>query len=161
VVSLGVVIDIDEAAGQRLARTLRKFEPPYDELMENIAALVESQTRRRIQEEKTSPDGEPWPEWSEDYAESKHGADRAHWDIIPHGTASPQGGHSYLQLDGGLLDSITSEATADEAIVGSNLVYAAAQHFGGDGIRPRPYLGLSSDNEAEIVELIEDWFTPE
>lgn len=158
--SIGVAIDVPNTSRTRLARVFERYQGPYDDLMESVAALLESQTRRRIQEIKAAPDGEPWPEWDEAYVFHPHGNDRAHWEFVPHTTdgSRPVGGHSYLQLDGGLLDSITSEASVDEAIVGSNLVYAAKHQFGGDGVKPRPYLGLSDEDEREIVELVEDWF---
>ena len=41
-------------------------------LLEGIGAEVESQTRRRIQVDKASPSGKAWPEWSADYAETRH-----------------------------------------------------------------------------------------
>ena len=37
-------------------------------LMRQLGAAVESQTKRRIQDEKRGPDGRRWPPWSERYA---------------------------------------------------------------------------------------------
>jgi len=111
------------------------------ELLESVGALVESQTRRRIQEEKESPEGEAWEAWSERYAATRHG------------------GNSLLQGEGDLLDSIQYLAGDDEVEVGSNLVYAATHQYGdpGRGIPARPYLGLSDEDEQEIDELIRDF----
>lgn len=112
------------------------------DLLENIGALVESQTRRRIQEEKTGPDGKAWQAWSDRYARNR------------------PGGRSLLQSEGGLLDSIQYLVTDGEVEVGSNLIYAATQQYGDDarGIPARPYLGISDENEAEIDELLQDHY---
>ena len=37
------------------------------ELLESIGSIAESQTRRRISDEKTAPDGTPWQDWSAGY----------------------------------------------------------------------------------------------
>ena len=58
------------------------------ELLESVGALVESQTRQRIQENKTRPDGKAWAKWSERYGRTRNG------------------GQSLLQNEGDLLDSI-------------------------------------------------------
>lgn len=111
------------------------------ELFAALGAEGESQTRRRIAEEKTAPDGTPWPEWSADYARTRHD------------------GHSLLMGEGGLLDSIESIANAHRAEVGSNLVTAAIHQHGGDEvgipIPARPYLGLSDDNLTDMQAVID------
>jgi phage virion morphogenesis protein len=116
-------------------------------LLEQLAGVAESQTRRRISEEQQSPDGEPWQAWSANYAATRHG------------------GHSLLQGEGDLVDSITSEIEGDEALIGSNLVYAAIHQFGGTpdmapgpaGIPAREYLGFSQDNLDEIEAVADRW----
>ncbi len=106
-----------------------------------VAAIVESQTRRRIQDEKTAPDGTPWAAWSPGYAETRHS------------------GQSLLQGEGDLLDTIFGEQRGDEAVVGSPLVYAAIQQHGGADVgKPeltaRPFLGVSDDNAREIEDVV-------
>lgn len=112
-----------------------------DSLFEDIGGEVESQTRRRIQSEKASPGGEPWPAWSEQYARTRHG------------------GHSLLQGEGPLLDSIQSLVEGDELQVGSNMDYAAAQNFGFDeaNLPAREYLGLSQENVDDLEAVILHW----
>lgn len=112
------------------------------DLLEVIGSTVESQTRRRIADEKTSPDGEQWQDWSEDYAKTRHG------------------GHSLLEGEGDLLDSVDYLVGSGEVEVGSNLIYFATHHFGDEdrGIPQREALGLSDDNEAELDAVIIDWF---
>ena len=105
-----------------------------------IGALIEDQTKLRIADEKTTPDGAPWAPWSEGYA------------------ATRKPNHSLLVAEGnpGLLDSIQNHTTGLEAVVGTNLIYGAAHQFGSEnGTLPaRSYLGLSADNRAAIEELV-------
>jgi len=116
-------------------------------LLEQLAGVAESQTRRRISEEQQSPDGEPWQAWSANYAATRHG------------------GQSLLQGEGDLVDSITSEIEGDEALIGSNLIYAAIHQHGGTpdmapgpaGIPAREYLGFSQDNLDEIEAVADRW----
>jgi len=114
-------------------------------LLDMIGAAVESQTRRRIEEDKAGPDGTPWPAWSARYAATRHG------------------GQSLLEGEGDLMDSLDYVASDDEVEVGSNLIYAAVHQFGSEddsdqNIPARPYLGLSADDEAELEETIEVFF---
>jgi len=121
------------------------------DILEAVGAIVESQTRRRISVEKTDPlTGQQWAEWSEAYAASKHGNDANH---RPHpGELRSSQGHTLLVLDGGLLDSIQYlVSTGEEVEVGSNLVYARRQNAA------RRFLGLSKDNEREVVSIIDDY----
>lgn len=114
-------------------------------LRENVGALVESQTRRRIHSEKTSPSGKAWAPWGPNWASSRHK------------------GHGLLENEGDLLDDIHFAVSAGDIEVGSNLVYAAIQHFGGDEvgipIPSREYLGLSDENWAEIIDLTDDFIS--
>lgn len=120
-----------------------------NELLEGVGAIVESQTRRRISVEKTDPKGVKWEEWSEAYAGSKHGRDANH---KPHPTSLRRSqGHSLLVLEGDLLDSIQYLITGDEVQVGSNLIYANRQNA------QRTFLGLSKDNEKEVVAIVDDF----
>jgi phage gpG-like protein len=122
--------------------------------MEGIGRLVQEQTRRRIEEEKTSPAGAAW---------------------------KPNiAGTSILYASGALSRSIDYAAAPASVQVGSGLVYARIQNAGGT-ITPktaralafqlgnrlvmtqsvtlpaRTYLGLSADNQEEVVDAAEDW----
>ncbi len=115
------------------------------DLMSSIGVEIESQTRRRLEEEKTAPDGSAWEELSESYKAYKE--------------KKSSGGT--LEFDGDLIDSITSEASAEHVEVGSNLIYAAIQQFGGEevgmDIPARPYLGLSDENMDDLAALVNDF----
>ncbi len=106
----------------------------------NIGALLESSTKRRIADEKSAPDGTPWVPWSEAYDDTR------------------EEHHSLLVGEGNLLDSVQNYSAGAEARVGTNLVYGAIHHFGGEevgsNIPARPYLGLSANDRAEIMALV-------
>ena len=144
--SIGVQYDLASVA--RLQERISKLgNIDRRNLLEQLAGVAESQTRKRINEEQQSPAGEPWQAWSADYAATRHG------------------GQSLLQGEGELVDSITSEIEGDEALIGSNLVYAAIHQHGGTpdmapgpaGIPAREYLGFSQDNLDEIEAVADRW----
>lgn len=114
-------------------------------LYQVLGSELESQTRRRIAEEKTDSDGEDWDEWSEAYAARR-----------------PKRG-GLLDLDGGLVESIAFEVTGDAIVVGSNLVYALVHQDGHKdmGIPARPYLGVSEDNLEDLGQLVMDFIARE
>ncbi|PID95877.1 MAG: phage virion morphogenesis protein [Alphaproteobacteria bacterium] len=125
-----------DAAIKRLSR-LEGFQ--MAELTDAAGAILESSTRGRF-DTKTAPDGAAWVPWSEAYA------------------ATREGGHSLLVEEGDLRDSIASYSMGSEVHVGSNLIYAAHHHFGGDeigsGIPARPYLGVSDEDEIDLADLV-------
>jgi phage virion morphogenesis protein len=144
IVSLGAV----ERLAERIALLGDMDTRP---LMDEVGALGESQTKRRIDEEKTAPDGTPWPAWSESYAATRHH------------------GQSLLVASQALLDSIDHVVGigGDFAEWGSNLVYAAAHQNGLDmslvgsrrriTIPARTFLGLSAENEEDLAVLVDDF----
>lgn len=136
----GVALNYDMSQLDVAASTLNGIsgliEPAV--ITNTVAGIVESQTRRRIQDEKEAPDGTPWADWSPGYAETRHS------------------GHSLLQGEGELLDTIFGEQRGDDAVVGSPMIYAATQQDGSeDGDTPaRPLLGVSDDNASEIEGVV-------
>jgi phage virion morphogenesis protein len=131
---------------QRLA-AIRAGLVDLQPLFTDLAAVAESQTRRRIESERESPSGIRWQDWSPGYAKTRHG------------------GQSLLQGSGNLLDSLTRFADKHSGGVGTNLKYARIHQFGGTaGMRPgpaaipaRPYLGFSEDNLDEIRAICNDY----
>lgn len=159
---IGVSLTLD-ASG--LDGALKVLEPLLEfegsELMSIIGAMGESQTRRRIESEKTSPDGAAWP-------------------------PNLKGTSILVETGQHLLYSIAWQSSASEAEWGSSWEFAHvhqdgmtikpknAKHlavpaaaFGASGgvrfakqvtIPARPFVGLSSDNAEEIVDLVTDYF---
>ncbi|MDV7270829.1 phage virion morphogenesis protein [Thioclava sp. A2] len=128
-------VGLDEAI-RRLSR-LEGFE--MAELTDAAGAILKSSTRDRF-DTKTAPDGTDWVPWSDAYDDTRE--DR----------------HSLLVEEDDLRDSIASYSTGVEVHVGSNLIYAAHHHFGGDeigsGIPARPYLGISDQDESDLADLV-------
>lgn len=139
---------------------LKKLAPLFDfdgtELMSAIGALGESQTRRRISDEKTAPDGTPWLE-------------------------NVEGTSILVQTGQHLLASITWSSSANEAEWGSTWEWAHVHQegmtivprnanalvftIGGKTIHAkqvtipaRQFLGLSEDNRQEIIDVVTDVF---
>ena len=152
--SVRLTVDVSSLDGA-VAALARLAAIDTGELMTSIAAIGESQTRRRIEEEKTGPDGTPWP------------ANRAGTDLL---------------LDTGqhLLGSVASGASGDEATWGASWEYAWVHQFGavikpknGKALRfttasgafvvarqvtvpARPFVGISEENAAEILAIVTD-----
>lgn len=159
---------------QRLLDTLGRSDHKA-ELLDTIGAVAERQTRRRIADEKTSPDGTPWTPWSATYEKTRHG------------------NQSLLQGDGGLLDSIEYQVQRSKVRIGSALAYAGVHQDGFDGavrvpahirritqafgkalkfpvyqsvgaftrqmaIPQREFLGLSRNNQTELLSVIGDFW---
>ena len=158
---------------RRVDHVLQSLSDPkhQDDLLHTLGALVETQTRKRISDEKTSPDGSAWDDWSPQYASTRHG------------------NQSLLQGDGDLLDSIQSVVVGSKVHIGSPLAYAAVHQEGFSGsvqipahtrlitqafgralqfpvyqsvaahtrlmnIPQREFLGISGANQAEIYATI-------
>lgn len=153
--SFSITIDVSDLdAAMRRLRPIFDFEPT--ELMTAIASIGESQTRRRIAEEKTAPDGTPW-------------------------RPNTQGTSILMQTGQNLLSSVASFSTSTEAVWGAAWEYAhvhqegmvivpkaaeaLAFQLGGTFIRAkkveipaRPFVGISDDNAREIVDVVTDHF---
>jgi len=138
----GAAISVNLLEDKRLARRIdRLAELPLLPLLESIGAEVVSQTQRRIAVDKASPSGQAWPEWSAEYAETRHS------------------GQSLLQGENHLVNSMTFQTMGDSVLVGSPLVYAATHQYGDEdrGIPQREYLGLEGVDLDDVVGLIEDY----
>ena len=173
-------ISVEVMGAEKLAQIRMAIEKLSDsslqqELLESIGAVVESQTRRRISDEKSSPAGEKWQAWSDGYGKTRHG------------------NQSLLQGNGDLMDSIQFIVERGRVRVGSPLAYAAVhqdgfsdsvsvsahkrlitQAFGRAlkhgvwqsvgaqkrmmNIPQREYLGLSSENSEELMHVIGDFW---
>lgn len=128
---------------------------PENELLDLLGRQIQQQTRDRIEDEKTAPDGGPWK---------------------PNRSGTPT-----LYREGNLSRSIEYEPAGSTVAVGSSLIYARIHQLGGE-IRPvtaralhfkgrdgsdvfagsvtipaRPYLGLSDENRQDILEATVDF----
>lgn len=171
----GVALNFNFRGIERLQNRIHALgELDRHDLLDAIGAEIETQTHRRIRDEKSGPDGTPWPNWFAEYAKTRHG------------------NHSLLMGEGNLDDSIQSIVSGDDVETGSNLAYAAVHQFGSDDLvtvpahqrlitqafgRPlaspvwvnvdsytfeqniveRPYLGFSDENWGDIAVVVDDF----
>jgi phage virion morphogenesis protein len=154
--SVSIRIDSNLPLVQRLFKALQQMGADPQPLLQDIAFLGENSTRERFRSQ-TGPDGQRWK---------------------PSLRAQLFGGKT-LTKDGHLGDSITSTADRTSAAWGTNRIYAAIHQFGGEikakgagGLRfkigerwsnkrqvtipARPFLGVSADDEQDILALVSD-----
>ena len=129
-----------ERLQSRMNRFFRQVAHP-SKGMRLVANILESQTKRRIEKEKKSPEGEAWQGWSEKYAKTRHGR------------------NSILRNRDNLYKSITSDFGANFAQTYTEMVYGRRHQEGDDKINlpARPYMGLSRDNQKEVEDVFADW----
>ena len=118
-------------------------------IMRTVAQGVELQTKHRIRNEKTAPDGKRWAPWSEAYARTRK-----------------KGVHSLLMDTWAMSDDkLGSKSSATTATIFNTAPYAGRHQTGGFNINSqgratvlpaRPFLGLSRQN----AEDIQNWLGP-
>lgn len=147
--ALRITLDLGDAFAylSRIEGGLGDATPLFTE----IGSALEASTRERVQTTKLAPDGTPWLDISEGWRKTKK--KRGHAEGI-------------LTMRGDLLNSIAFEAGADFVqIIAGPTEYAAIHQFGGtDGmaagpaaVPARPYLGVSAEDEAEILDAADTW----
>ena len=142
-----IIVDASDIAGL-ITRLMVLDTFDSEQLMTDISAIGESQTRRRIEEEKTAPDGTPWP-------------------------PNAEGTSILLQTGRNLRDSVASGATAAQAEWGASWEFAHVHQDGAvisaksaAGLRfniggtwrraasvtipARQFVGISAENATEI-----------
>lgn len=145
-------IDFDDNAQIRdLFADLRQvLSGEMKPLFTEIGADLEQSTRERIETTKTGPDGTPWPDISEAWRDDKRERGLA---------------EGILTMRGDLLNSIRFEASDNSLqMIAGPTEYAAIHQFGGETGRrggrftmlARPFLGLSRDDQANIIDAVRD-----
>ena len=140
---MSVAVEPSVRIGRRLAELRNEVASAFPELLDVLGDEIASQARRRIQEERTDPDGVEWAPWSKRYAKRREGE-----------------GGDLLFREGDLDESIQHFVRgSDEVVVGSSLVYAATHQFGDParGIPARPFLGFSPANEDDLEAVLDAW----
>lgn len=132
----------DEISGylRRLLARLGDLTP----VNRDMGEMLLNSHRRRF-ETQTAPDGSPWAQLSPDYKKRK----KKNQDKI-------------LTLEGRLHGTLNYQAGPFELLLGSPLIYAAAQHFGRPEINlpARETLGLSDEDSAMLLDALGDWLLP-
>lgn len=134
---------ISHALNQLMAQ-INDLEPAFADIGEYLLL-----SHRQRFDEQQSPDGEPWEPLS---ATSQ--------------ALKPKNKQQILRLNDILRDHFSYQATNKELLFGSNQVYAAIHQFGGTTspnsmipnktIPARPFLGLSNDDETEVLAILSD-----
>ncbi len=150
---VGLVVEL---AGFPAAEALVTRLATYDEtqLLTDIGAMGESQTRRRIESEKTAPDGSAWPANREGGSILMRTGRNLH-DSIAYivGSGSVAWGSNWefahIHQDGAKIS--VKNAKALRFMIGGKKAFAKSVT-----IPARPFVGLSEDNATEILELVTD-----
>lgn len=141
----GASISIEYEAGKaldfirRLGEHIDDLSPLFGDIGEYL--IESTQARFDVQQ---SPDGEPWLPLSPRYARRK-----------------PKNADRILVLDALMRDTLAYNAGPREMEFGTNRIYAATHQFGRGNIPARPFLGISDDDENEILKLLRDYVADE
>ncbi|MBH0026285.1 phage virion morphogenesis protein [Pseudoalteromonas sp. SWN29] len=127
----------------QLVKNLDNLAPALGNVGEHLML-----THRDHFDEQRSPDGDPWQALSPDYAKSK----KKNKDKI-------------LRLNDILRDTFAYNVGDESLEFGTNMEYGAIHQFGGSSdmiprlaaIPARPFLGLSSNDEKEVIEILSDF----
>ena len=148
----GAHLDIDVIGLGRVQRVLGRLSEAsqdVDPILRDIGEHLLTSTKDRFSDE-AGPDGRPWEALDPSYA-----ADKAR--------KRPNAGK--LVYDNFLRGTLAYVVSGGELALGTNLPYGARQHFGFVGPDSlgrifdhpaRPWLGVSSDDETEIVEILRE-----
>ena len=154
----GSALTLDFTEFVNVGEHFYKLQDPdtLEHVLDLVGALVVSQTQRRIRREQTSPDGTPWPDWSEGYAAHKHGA--GGHQKHP-GKLRSSGEHTMLMLSGHLVGAITHVVHDNYVEIGpdTSIIYGNVHQYGFPerNIPQRQFLGLSEDNKDDVQKVVE------
>lgn len=128
---------------QKKIKDLRLNSADRRKLLESIGVEIETQTEERFENQR-DVSGSKWQDIS--------AKTRAYYN-----KKGIRG--SLLNRTRQLRDTIESEATESQVLVGATKIYAAAHNYGDKkrNIPQREFLGLSSQNIAEIEYIINDF----
>ena len=143
-------VDLERAELQAFFESkLSKMEnlrPFYVNVGEHMLNSVEDRF-----DTETAPDGTPWAALAPATIANR---------LRRHGNAEL----TILRERGHLAGSFNYDANSSQVSIGTPVVYAAIQHFGGETgrnqsvtIPPRPVLGMSPQDEVIITEMAEDF----
>lgn len=152
---VSITVDLSEFDAQ-LARLGPVLDPDVAELTASIGALGESQTRRRITDEKTAPDGTPWqPNRAGTSILHKSGRNLLDSVAFVSDNDSTEWGatweFAHVHQDGAVIEPRTAKMLRFQGPAGP--VFAKKVT-----IPARPFVGLSDANRSEIEDLVTDFF---
>lgn len=145
----GSHFDFRMEGDRELRRALNRFiqraqnlKPVFSDIGEMLLL-----SHRERWDDEVAPDGTPWEQLSDKYKASKRKRESNGHDKI-------------LVLDTFLRDDGLSYSAAHSGLeFGTDKIYGATHQFGDPdrNIPARPFLGISDDDETEILEIISVW----
>lgn len=139
-----ITLDIDRTEiSDAIARLTTFDRDALPSALTDIGEYVLRATRDRADLE-VDPDGNPWVALSPRYETAKK-------KKRPVATK--------LKYDFHMLgDQLSAQVIGDELFVGTNAVYGAVHQFGGEHIPARPFLGISAQDEVEVLDILGDHY---
>jgi phage virion morphogenesis protein len=121
---------------QRLVELTGNLEPVFADIGEHLTRSHDQRFGLQV-----SPDSEPWAALLPSYQARK-----------------PKNQGKILTLDGNLRGTLHYDASADQLLFGTNLIYGATHQFGDPrrNIPERPFLGVSDDDRDAILDIIRE-----
>lgn len=156
-------VTIDDAdAANRLRDMVEKMDQPIG-FYKAVGEYLKSEAIPRNFANESAPDGTPWAQLSPATIARCEAAGQKPIQILRSNSGSVQN----------LFSSIIYQMTEDSLLAGSPMKQAAIMQFGAaqgafgrtkrggpipwGGIPSRPYLGLSDEDQREIIDIAVDW----
>lgn len=133
------VTDQIPSLNQHLTTLYQRLNGDLTPLMQAIGSLLEGSTRQRFAD-KQSPDGRSWAALMPATVKAKTGR-----------------GGGILVDRGDLMRSITFHAASDHVVIGTDRPYGKYHQTGTVRMTARPFLGVSTQDQADIRDLINDY----
>ena len=144
-----IKVEFDDTAIKKALSNLQQAAGNLSPALKAIGDDLKVSTQQRFVS-KTGPDGQQW---------------EANADV----TIDRKGRNDPLVGEGTLAEQISATLIGDNTLeIGSSIQYAAMQQFGGTksefpflwgDIPARPFLGISSEDEAKILSTIEEFLS--
>jgi len=161
----GIVFKVEfdsEDTGRRLEELVARMDEPIG-FYKAVGEYLKSEAIPRNFANESAPDGTPWAKLSPVTVARREAAGHTPIEILRSNSGSVQN----------LFSSIIYQMTEDSLLVGSPMKQAAVMQFGAaqgafgrtkrggpipwGGIPSRPYLGLSDEDQREIINIAVDW----
>ncbi|PLX49125.1 MAG: phage virion morphogenesis protein [Desulfobulbaceae bacterium] len=164
---LAISVEIDDRQVREALTSLEKAGGNMHLAFQDIGEYLLISHRERFDNEQ-APDGTPWEPLADSTLRRKmlkgvrRGKGKKRKSLTTSrgtkaGAIKALAGSKILVERGDLRDLLRYQAGGDSLEFGTDRIYGATQHFGDDdrNIPARPYLGLSDDDEAEVLRIIQ------
>lgn len=165
--AIQVEID-DREVTQALAELISRGQH-LEPVLNNIGEALINSTQARFETE-TDPEGRRWPQNADStlikYLRRRGGLTKKR--TLTQKGAKALGAKKILRDSGYLADFLRPQVDGDTLLVGTDRKYGAMQQFGGTkaqwphlwgDIPARPFLGLSTSDRAEVLDILSDYLS--